>query len=70
MKEGAEGVLIAGERNHGVVAFKVIDGSMRAHEVITRAALQRIGIDGGSAVPATTTVFGGPAPKVAIRAPF
>lgn len=70
MKEGAEGVLIAGARAHGVVAFKVIDGSMRAHEVITRAALQRIGIDGGSAVPAATTVFGGPPPKVAIRAAF
>lgn len=70
MKEGAEGVLIAGEREQGVVAFKVIDGSMRAHEVITRAALAKIGITSVSAVPSATTVFGGPAPKVAIRAAF
>ena len=70
MKEGAEGVLIAGQRNRGVIAFKVIDGSMRAHEVITRAALEKLGIPSNSAVPSATTVFGGPAPKVAIRAAF
>ena len=70
MKEGAEGVLIAGQRDQGVIAFKVIDGSMRAHEVITRAALAKIGITSGSAVSPATTVFGGPAPKVAIRPAF
>lgn len=67
MKEGAEGVHIAALRGKGVIAFKVIDGSMRAHEVVTRAALSRIGIIGD--VPATT-VFGGPAPKVEICSSF
>ena len=67
MKEGAEGVHIAGQRGKGVIAFKVIDGSMRAHEVITRSALARIGIT--AQVPAAT-VFGGPLPKVEIRASF
>lgn len=70
MKEGAEGVLIAGMRGHGVIAFKVIDGSMRAHEVITRAALQKIGILSANPALIGATVFGGPAPKVAIRAAF
>jgi len=67
MKEGAEGVHIAALRGKGVVAFKVIDGSMRAHEVVTRAALSRIGIVGD--MPATT-VFGGAVPKVEIRSSF
>lgn len=67
MKEGAEGVHIAGKRGHGVIAFKVIDGSMRAHDVITRSALERIGIT--AALPAST-VFGGPTPAVKIRATF
>lgn len=67
MKEGAEGVHIAGQRGKGVIAFKVIDGSMRAHEVITRSALARIGIT--AQVPAAS-VFGGPLPKVEIRASF
>jgi L-asparaginase II len=67
MKEGAEGVHIAALSGKGVIAFKVIDGSMRAHEVITRSALSRIGIIGD--IPATT-VFGGPAPKVEIRSSF
>lgn len=67
MKEGAEGVQIAGHRDFGVIAFKVIDGSMRGHEVITRRALELLGITDG---PATATVFGGPAPTVAIRAAF
>ncbi|NDA80200.1 MAG: asparaginase [Actinobacteria bacterium] len=67
MKEGAEGVHITGHRDHGVVAFKVIDGSMRAHEVITRRALAHLGITDG---PAPATVFGGPAPSVSIRPAF
>ena len=67
MKEGAEGVHIAGKKGFGTIAFKVIDGSMRAHDVITRAALERIGIV--SELP-PTTVFGGPAPLVRIRAAF
>lgn len=67
MKEGAEGVHIAGHGQYGVLAFKVIDGSMRAHEVITRRALALLGIADG---PAPATVFGGPAPTLAIRAAF
>jgi L-asparaginase II len=70
MKEGAEGVMIAGQRGRGVVAFKVIDGSMRAHEEIIRAALAKIGITSSALAPSGVTVFGGPAPKVAIRAAF
>lgn len=70
MKEGAEGVLIAGMRDRGVIAFKVIDGSMRAHDVIIRAALSKIGITSANAALIGATVFGGPAPKVAIRAAF
>lgn len=70
VKEGAEGVMIAGMRNHGVVAFKVIDGSMRAHEAIIRSALAQIGITSANPALAGATVFGGPAPKVAIRAAF
>lgn len=70
MKEGAEGVMIAGQRNHGVVAFKVIDGSMRAHEAIIRSALAKIGITSSAMSASGATVFGGPAPKVAIRAAF
>lgn len=67
MKEGAEGVHIAGMKNHGVIAFKVIDGSMRAHDVITRAALAKIGINGSVS---GVSVFGGPPAKVEIRAAF
>ena len=67
MKEGAEGVHIAGKRDHGVIAFKVIDGSMRAHDVIARSALARIGI---SAPITGATIFGGPPVKVEIRATF
>lgn len=71
MKEGAEGVQIAGMKNRGVVAFKVIDGSLRAHDVITRAALERIGISREvSGAIAGETVFGGPPAKVEIRAAF
>jgi L-asparaginase II len=67
MKEGAEGVHIAGARGAGVLAFKVIDGSMRAHDVITRAALEKISIS--VAIPAAS-VFGGPQPNLQIRAAF
>jgi L-asparaginase II len=67
MKEGAEGVHIAAQSGKGVIAFKVIDGSMRAHDVITRSALAQIGI---TAEILTGSVFGGPAPKVEIRASF
>ena len=70
MKEGAEGVMIAGMRNHGVVAFKVIDGSMRAHGVIASVALEQIGIRSTNPALEGMSVFGGPAPKVAIRAAF
>ena len=70
MKEGAEGVMIAGQRGHGVVTFKVIDGSMRAHPEIIRAALAKIGITSSAMSLSGATVFGGPAPKVAIRAAF
>ncbi len=67
MKEGAEGVHIAAQSGKGVVAFKVIDGSMRAHDVVTRSALAHIGI---TADILAGSVFGGPAPKVEIRASF
>jgi L-asparaginase II len=70
MKEGAEGVMIAGQRGFGVVAFKVIDGAMRAHQEIISAALAKIGITSGVMARSGTTVFGGPAPKVSIRAAF
>lgn len=70
MKEGAEGVLVAGMRDHGVIVFKVIDGSMRAHGAITRASLERIGISSDSQALVGATIFGGLAPKVAIRATF
>ena len=70
MKEGAEGVLIAGQRGRGVIAFKVLDGSFRAHGVIIRAALERIGITGVEQAVSSLTIFGGPPPKVAIRAAF
>lgn len=70
MKEGAEGVHIAGMREHGVIVFKVMDGSMRAHDVIIRGALERIGITSENQALVGATIFGGPAPKVAIRAAF
>lgn len=70
MKEGAEGVHIAGMRKQGVIVFKVMDGSMRAHAVIIRAALERIGITSENQALLGATIFGGPAPKVAIRAAF
>lgn len=70
MKEGAEGVMIAGARGHGVIAFKVIDGSMRAHEVIVRAALAKIAITSENTALVGASVFGGPTQKVTIRAAF
>ena len=70
MKEGAEGVLIAGARGQGIIAFKVIDGSMRAHDVIARAALGKIAVTSEKASLTGATVFGGPIPKLRIRAAF
>lgn len=67
MKEGAEGVHIAGQSGKGVIAFKVIDGSMRAHDVITRSALAQIGV---AAEFPSVSVFGGLPPKLEIRASF
>jgi len=45
VKEGAEGVEIAALADGRSVAFKVIDGSMRAIPVVLVAALSRIGVD-------------------------
>ena len=45
VKEGAEGVEIAALADGRSVAFKVIDGSMRAIPVVLIAALSRIGVD-------------------------
>lgn len=67
MKEGAEGVHIAGQSGKGVIAFKVIDGSMRAHDAITRSALAQIGV---VAEFPSVSVFGGLPPKLEIRASF
>ena len=45
VKEGAEGVEIAALSDGRAVAFKIIDGSMRAIPVVLVAALSRMGVD-------------------------
>ena len=67
MKEGAEGVNVASMPDGRTIAFKVMDGSTRAHEPITRAAMRALGIDVAMVEP---PVLGGGQVIGAIRATF
>jgi L-asparaginase II len=65
MKEGAEGVLIGSMPDGRTLAFKVSDGSSRAHQTIVNAALEMLKV---TVVPEESPIYGGSHVVGSIRA--
>ena len=67
MKEGAEAVNVASMPDGRTIAFKVMDGSPRAFEALTRASLRKLGV---MCAEVETPVLGGGQVIGAISATF